>query len=246
MSNITLYATRPAFGLPDSSPFVMKTEVQLQMAELAYDKVASTPPQAPNGKLPYLVDGGETISDSTFIRAHIERRYGVDLDAGLDARQRAEAWAIERLLEDHLYFALVWFRWIDPGNFAKGPSQFASGATEVEREQMRRLLQDRKQADLRAQGIGRHAPGQIAALGERSIDALARLLGDRRHLMGDASSGVDATAFAMLAGVSTPFFDTPLRRAMEVRPNLADYVERMMRQYFPRHAWVDRTQPAPA
>lgn len=246
MPSLILYATRPAFGLPDSSPFVMKAEVQLQMAGLAYDKVASIPPQAPNGKLPYLVDGEETISDSTFIRAHVERSYGIDLDAGLDARQRAEAWAIERLLEDHLYFAMVWFRWIDPDNFAKGPSQFASGATEVEREQMRRLLQDRKQADLRAQGIGRHTPDQIATLGERSIDALARLLGDRRHLMGEASSGVDATAFAMLAGVSTPFFDTPLRRAVEARPNLVDYVERMMRRHFPGHAWVDSTQPTPA
>lgn len=246
LADITLYATRPVFGLPDSSPFVMKTEVQLQMAGLAYDKVASIPPQAPNGKLPYLLDDGETISDSTFIRAHIEAKYGIDLDAGLDPRQRAEAWALERLLEDHLYFALVWFRWIDPDNFARGPSQFASGASEAEREQMRRTLQERKSADLRAQGIGRHDAGRIAWLGERSIDALARLLGDRRHLMGDTASGVDATALAMLAGVATPCFETPLRRAVETRSNLVDYVERMMRRYYPGHAWAGHTQPGPA
>ena len=242
MSSLTLYATRPAFGLPDSSPFVMKSEVQLQMAGLAYDKVASIPPHAPKGKLPYLVDDGETVCDSTFIRTHIERRYGVDLDAGLDARQRAEAWAIERLLEDHLYFALVWFRWIDPDNFAKGPSQFASGATEADRAQMRKAIQDRKQMDLHAQGIGRHTPEQIATLGERSIDALAQLLGDRAHFMGDTASGIDATAFAMLAGASTPFFDTPLRRAMEARPNLVAYVVRMMQRHYPGHAWAGSTE----
>ncbi len=246
MSTITLYATRPAFGLPDSSPFVMKTEVQLKMAGLAYDKVASIPPQAPNGKLPYLVDDGVTVSDSTFIRAHIERRYAVDLDDGLDARQRAEAWAVERLLEDHLYFAMVWFRWIDPDNFARGPSQFASGATEAERAQMRRTLQARKQADLHAQGIGRHAPAQIAALGERSIEAVAQWLGPRRYLMGETASAVDATAFAMLAGVSTPYFDTPLRSAVEARPNLVRYVARMMQSHYPGHAWAGTAEAATA
>jgi glutathione S-transferase len=240
-SPITLHVTRAGFDLPDASPFVMKTEVQLKMAGLAYHRVATIPPQAPSGKLPYIVDRGEVVTDSTLIRAHIERTYGVDLDQGLDTRQRAECWAIERLLEDHLYFAMVWFRWIDPDNFAKGPAHFASGATETERAQARQAMQARKQADLHAQGIGRHTPGQIAALGVRSIEALAQLLGDRRHFAGDHPGGVDATALGVLAGVTTPFFDTPLRRAVESHPNLLAYIARMMQRYYPDHAWCART-----
>ncbi|KRE89426.1 glutathione S-transferase [Frateuria sp. Soil773] len=236
-TSLTLYATRPGFGLPDTSPFVLKTEVQLKMAGLAYDRASAIPPQAPNGKLPFVDDHGEVVSDSTFIRAHIERRYAVDLDAGLDARQRAQAWAIERLLEDHLYFAMVWFRWIDPENFAKGPAHFADGAPEEQREQLRKDLQARKSVDLHAQGLGRHAPAQIAELGRRSVDALAQLLGGQPYFLGDAPSGVDATAFGMLACVATPFFDTPLRRAVEAHPNLVAYVARMMRRYYPQHAW---------
>ncbi len=235
-SSLTLYATSAAFGLPDSSPFVIKTEVQLQMAGLAYDRASAIPPHAPNGKLPFINDHDEVVSDSTFIRAHVERKYAVDLDAGLDARQRAQAWAIERLLEDHLYFAMVWFRWIDPENFAKGPAHFADGAPEADREQLRKDLQARKAVELRAQGLGRHAPAQIAALGERSIDALAQLLGDQPYFMGESPHGVDATAFGVLACVITPFFDTPLRRAAEARPNLVAYVARMMQRYYPAHA----------
>ena len=136
-TNLTLFVTRAGFGLPDVSPFVLKTEVQLQMAGLAYERVSAVPPQAPKGKLPYIDDHGAVVSDSTFIRAHIERTYGLDLDAGLDAPQRAQAWAIERLLEDHLYFAMVWFRWIDPDNFARGPAQFANDAPEAERAAVR-------------------------------------------------------------------------------------------------------------
>ncbi|OOG60210.1 glutathione S-transferase family protein [Rhodanobacter sp. C03] len=236
-SSLTLYATRAGFGLPDTSPFVIKTEVQLKMAGLAYDRTSAIPPQAPNGKLPFINDHDEVMSDSTFIRAHIERKYGVDLDEGLDARQRAESWAIERLLEDHLYFAMVWFRWIDPENFAKGPAHFADSAPEADRAQLRHDMQARKAVELHAQGLGRHSPARIAELGKHSIDALSQLLGDKPYLMGGSSGGVDATAFGVLACVITPFFDTPLRRAAEAHPNLVDYVARMMQRYYPEHVW---------
>ena len=130
VSGLTLYVTRAAFDLPDTSPFVMKIEVQLVMAGLPYERVAMIPPQAPLGKLPFIDDHGEVVADSTFIRARIERKYGIDLDAGLDKHQRAQAWAIERLLEDHLYFAMVWFRWIDPGDstYPMGLGVMAAGA----------------------------------------------------------------------------------------------------------------------
>src|ERR1700733_9731513 len=232
-SSLTLYASRAGFGLPDTSPFVIKTEVQLKMAGLAYDRESTIPPQAPNGKLPFINDHDEVVSDSTLIRTHIERKYEVDLDEGLDARKRAESWAIERLLEDHLYFAMVWFRWIDPDNFAKGPAHFADGAPEADRAQLRHDMQARKAGELHAHGLGRHAPQQIAELGKRSIDALSQLLGDQLYLMRESPSGMDATAFGVLAAVLTPFFDTPLRRAAEARPNLAAYVDRMMRRFYP-------------
>jgi len=236
-TSLTLYATRAGFGLPDTSPFVMKTEVQLQMAGLAYERASAIPPQAPNGKLPYIDDHGEVVSDSTFICAHLERKHGIDLDVGLDALQRAQAWTIERLLEDHLYFAMVWFRWIDPDNFAKGPAHFADAAPEPERARMREEMQARKLAELHAQGLGRHPPARIAELGERSINALAQWLGGKPYLMGESPSAVDATAFGMLASVATPFFDTSLRRAVRARPNLMAFVDRMMRRYYPDHAW---------
>ena len=41
------------------------------------------PPASPKGQLPYIVDEAESIADSTFIRAHIEGKYGFDFDARL-------------------------------------------------------------------------------------------------------------------------------------------------------------------
>src|SRR5512142_2396080 len=121
---ITLYGSFPAFGLPQASPFVMKTEVQLKMAEIPYRLERGSPKDAPKHKIPYIVEAHHRIGDSTFIREHIERQHGVDLDRGLTPEMRARGWAIERMLEDHLYWAIVYERWMVDENFAKGPAHF--------------------------------------------------------------------------------------------------------------------------
>ncbi|HEY4126015.1 MAG TPA: hypothetical protein VGM36_15440, partial [Rhizomicrobium sp.] len=108
---ITLYGFGPAFGLPDPSPFVMKSEIQLKMAGIRYRFERGAPQDAPKGKIPFIQVGAHRVGDSTFIRAHIEKHHNFDFDAGLCTAERAQAWAIERMLEDHLYFAIVNFRW---------------------------------------------------------------------------------------------------------------------------------------
>ena len=44
---ITLYGFGTGFGLPEISPFVTKTEVQLKMADLPYRKERAMPPASP-------------------------------------------------------------------------------------------------------------------------------------------------------------------------------------------------------
>jgi len=51
---ITLYGFGPGFGLPEISPFVTKTEVQLKMAGLAYRKEKARPTSSPKGQLPFI------------------------------------------------------------------------------------------------------------------------------------------------------------------------------------------------
>src|SRR3984893_7239578 len=121
---IILYGFREGFGFREISPFVTKTEVQLKMAGLAYRKEKARPPASPKGQLPYIDDEAESIADSTFIRAHIEGKYGLDCDEPLKLQQCAQAWAFERRIEHHVYWALIGARWVDPENFAKGPAHF--------------------------------------------------------------------------------------------------------------------------
>lgn len=241
---ITLYGFGPNFGLPETSPYVTKTEVQLRLAGLEYRKEQAFPDQSPKGQLPFIDDSGELIADSTFIRAHIERKYGVDLDAGLDMGQRAQAWAIERMVENHFGWCVGHSRFFIPENFAKGPAHFFDHAPESRRAAMREAMQERVRDSFLAQGLLRHSAEEIEQLGTRSLVALSLFLGDKPYLMADRPTGVDAVCFAALAALITPFFDSPLARRAEDLPNLGAYVDRMMARFYPTFAWCELSQAA--
>ncbi len=179
------------------------------------------------------------MADSTFIRAHIERKYGVDLDENLTVRQRGEAWAIERMLENHFSYTVGYVRFCIPENFERGPAHFFDQAPEGVRGELRETLKARVAETFRAVGVGRHAPDEIEWLGARSLEALSDLMGGGPYLMGPWPCGADATAFAMLAGLLTPFFDAPLRRRAEGYPNLVAYTDRMMARYYPDFPWSE-------
>lgn len=234
---ILLYGAGPGFGLPEMSPYTMKTAVQLRMAGLDFILRPAMPAQSPKGQLPFIDDEGEMVADSTFIRLHLEWKYGFDLDAGLDPRQRAEAWAIERMVENHFGWAAAWPRYFLEENFCRGPAHFFDGVPEEQREQLIGQLKARVAANMRAVGVGRHEPDEIEWLGTRSLQSLSAILGDRPYLMGDRPSGVDAIAFAQLAALLTPHFDSPLRRQAEGFLNLSAYTDRMMARFFPDFVW---------
>ena len=235
------------FGLPETSPYVTKTEVQLRMAGLAYEKRQANPAQGPKGQIPFIDDGGRLIGDSAFIRMHIEREYGVDLDAGLSPLERAQAFAIELAIDHELAPAVTWFRWMIPANFEKGPSTFFNQLPADQREAFRSDVLQRVRASFLARGVGRHCEDEIVMLARRSLDALELLIADRPYLMGEHPCGADAFVFATVAAAMTPFFDTPIRTDAIRRPRLVAYVTRMMDRFYPEFEWdagITTTNPA--
>lgn len=247
---ITLYGFGSYLGMPDGSPYVMKGEILLRMAGLSYTKVVATggPDQGPKGKLPYIDDAGAVVADTSFIRAHIERKYGFDFDRVLDKTERAEAWAIERMIEDHLYWCCLHMRWGIDENFEKGPAHFFDRAPEAIRDKIRTGARAKVLGYLQAQGIGRHTPEQITDLGIRTLESLSALLGKRQWLMGDQPCGTDAAMTGMLATLLNPSLDSALRQIGLAQGNLAAYIDRAVPHFFPEFAWapVAKRQESPA
>jgi glutathione S-transferase len=230
---ITLYTFGPAFGLPDPSPFVMKAEMLLKLAKLPYRADTGGFRRAPKGKLPYIDDEGTIVADSSLIRFHIEKKYGIDLDAGLAPAERGVAWAFEKMCEEHLYWGLVIDRWMDERNFRAGPLQFFDRAPAPVRPFVVWAIRRQVRKTLRAQGLGRHAPTELQSLVARDFDAIADHLGEKPYFMGEHPTGADATIFAFIAGALCETFTAPTRDAAARHTNLVAYRDRMMREFYP-------------
>ncbi|WP_439685174.1 Glutathione S-transferase [Cupriavidus oxalaticus] len=233
---ITLYTFGPAFGLPDASPFVTKAEMLLKLAGLPYHARPGSLRRAPKGKLPYLDDTGRIVADSTMIRWHIEKTYHIDFDAGLSPAERGIAWAAEKLMEDHLYWAVARVRWLDQANFERGPAQFFRGVPAPVRGLAERLVRYKVRKTLWGQGLGRHSEEELVALASKGVTSIADILGDKRYLMGDKPCGADATLFAFAGSLLCPVFDTPIRTAAEGHGNLVAYMDRMRAEFYPGFA----------
>ncbi len=231
---ITLYGFGPAPGLPDLSPFVLKAMTLMKFAGVDYTVDTRGFRRAPKGKLPYIDDDGVIVADSTFIRLHLEKTRGVDFDAALSPPERAQAWAIEKLCEDHLMWIVTLHRWTDDDNFARGlgpvfDKMLPAPARAAAKWAIRRGMSWR----FWQQGVGRFTQDELAILGRRDVEALATLVGDKPYLFGERPCAADASVFAMLTLLMDPATASPTRDAALSMPALVAYRDRIMGRYFP-------------
>ena len=233
---ITLYTFGPMFGLPDPSPFVVKSLVHLKMSGLPFEVNSKGFNKAPKGKLPYINDDGEIIADSSFIYAHLQKKHGVDLDKGLTPEQRATGWALEKMCEEHFYWAVSDARWMIDANFNKGPTHFFDDAPAL----IRPLIIAKVRRDVKRRhhghGMGRHTRDQIESLAKRDLDAISDFLGDKPFLFGAEPHAADASIYGSVASALCPLFDTPIRSFAESHANLVAYAKRCTARWFPEIA----------
>ncbi len=233
---IKLYQFDPAFGLPNASPFCMKLETYLRMAALPFESPVATLRdfgRAPNGKLPYIEDDGQILADSTFIIDHLKARYGDRLDGWLSAEQSAVALAFQRLMEENLYWAVLYTRWIEPQWWALTQTAFFGKLPVPLKWIVPALARRGLRKELHGHGMGRHSEAQIHAIGKRDITALADFLGDKPYFMGTEPCSLDATGYGFLANLVWPPVESALKQHTQQHPQLQAYCERMRSRYYP-------------
>lgn len=231
---ITLFQFPRFWGLPNISPFCLKLETYLCMANIPY-KVVSTRnlSRTPKGKLPFIQDGDVTLSDTSLIIDYLKKQYGDPLDAHLNELQKAEGLAIQRLVEEHLYWTIVYSRWIDPSSAHLIKSTILAEVPGLIRPFVYSLINKKTRKQLFEQGIGRHSQDEIYALGISDLEALAEFLSSRCFLLGDTATSYDVSAFAFLANILFSPVNSPLKSYMNLHPELAAYCERIGQLAYP-------------
>ena len=232
---IKLIQFAPALGLPNASPFCLKLETYLRMANVPYEIPPVTMAafsKAPKGKMPYIEDNGKLIADSAFIITHLKARYGDPLDANLTPEHRAISQAFTRLLEENLYWAVVYARWIEPAGWAITRPAFFNTMPAPFKWFVPTLARRGLVKSLHGHGMGRHSREEIYAIGQRDITALADYLGEKKFFLGESPSSVDATVYGFLANLIWAPIENPLKEHAKQYPQLEAYCTRMRDRYF--------------
>lgn len=237
MATIKLQKFGPAFGLPDASPFVMKVETYLRITGQPYDPVTGDVRKAPRKQLPVIEIDGKAVADSSVIIDMLEAARPEKLDAHLDARQLAVAQAFKSMLEEHLYFCMLYMRWsTDDGWTVFEPSLRemlgVAGVPGLLRGVIASQARKYTKARTATQGVGRQPRAEIVATSNKILDSLAVQLGDGPFFFGEKPSTYDATVYAFAAGALCPAFDNEVRKHAASKPNLTAYAARIHDRYW--------------
>ena len=219
-------------GTPNPGPFCIKLETALRLSGVPYEtSYVTNPAQGPKLKAPFADIDGTRLGDSTLILERLKSLNGVDLDARLTPAERGQSHALQRLIEERLYFILVYSRWMEDHNWAVIKALFFGPIPQPLRLLISRMARKNTWNKLLAQGLGRHSRDEIYAFGAADLKAMSDVLGEKAFFFGAEPSMADASAYALLISILGPDLSSPLKDAALAHPNLGAYVERMGEVY---------------
>lgn len=228
---IRLHQFKPNKKTRNFSPYCLKLETYLRMAQFPYEPVNDNDPRkAPKKKLPWIEDDGQIVADSGIIVDYLKKKYGDKVDAWLGAAERAQAHALRRMMEEHLNFVLAYSRWVEGWDTVR--DFFFRGAPAPVRLLVAPIIRKDMIKTLYRQGMGRHTPGEVYEAGKADLTALSEVLGQKPFFLGDRPASIDATAYGFLNNILNDVVDSPLKKHAASLPNLAAFCDRMKEKYF--------------
>jgi len=198
------------------------------MANLPYDiQIELNPGKGPKGKMPFIEDAGEKIPDSSFIIEHLIRKYSLDHLTITNPEKEAQALAFKSMIEDALYFGLLYSRWVDPNGFKVVKSSFLPMFPPVIGHPFLAFIRNNLIKQSKAQGLGRHSASEVYAISEKQISSLATLLGENEFFFENKVTYFDATAYAFLNTIMKQPIESPIKKGIKAHSNLCEYIRRM-------------------
>lgn len=195
-----------ACNLKQLSPFVVKVEMALLYLELEYEVKHTSPIKipllSPTGKAPWIRVGNVTLSESDSIIAFLNDKACGALFAGLTNDQHVLGLALKRLTEDHLYWLMVWAKWIsDTSRAALAESLFNQYPRPI-KMMISAATKRHIYAKCKSQGIGSMNEEERGIEAVKDLSALSDQLQKMPFLLGSDITVYDFSVAAMLSSIT--------------------------------------------
>ncbi|MDQ5920881.1 MAG: hypothetical protein QG673_937 [Pseudomonadota bacterium] len=232
---IKLYQFPPPPNFPNFSPYCVKLETYLKIAQIPYTNVFTLNlSKNPKKLMPYIELDGQIIGDSSFIIDKMIELHGDLVDNWLTPEQQALRVVFERLFENHLTQIMVYFRWVHPEGWSQFREIIFHGSPKLIKIFIGNWWVKKIGSRLRgAPAVGNFSADELLRRAKKDFDALSAYLGDKPFMFGDKISTIDGLMLAVFGGIACVPVETPLKELAVQYENLKNHSLRLLSTYYP-------------
>ncbi|WP_420547195.1 glutathione S-transferase family protein [Curvivirga sp.] len=225
---ITLYQYPPALGVGNLSAFCLKTEAWLKLSGLEY-KVEHVfdPRKGPKNKAPFIGHNEDQIGDSTLIIEYLKNKFDIHVGREMTKEEEAVAKAFQTLIEEHLYWCIVFNRWIEDENWPLTKEIFFGNMPSIMKTIIPNMARKSVVSTLYHHGLGRHSREEIYYFAEKDVKAISDYLGNKRFFCGNDFTEIDLCIYATIVNMRIDDFKGPLKGLIKKYGNLNDHCDRV-------------------
>jgi len=215
---VYLYQSPRTPRIPSISPQELKLESWLKFHGIAYENIDHKAKlSSKNGTLPFIEFNGEEIADTAVIKT-LADKFGKEMSAHLNQEQRIVEHAMMKMVENHLYWAIMHWRTSNVDNTVKAykihlPS-FMGSKVPLGLLNMYFKFNFCKKVQKKVKSLG---ITNIEEMGRSDLNVLSDMLAEKEFMFGDEPSMLDLVVYSHMAQLVMVEADHPCP--------LRDYVE---------------------
>jgi len=236
---VYLYQSSRTPQIPNISPQELKLESWLKFHGIPYENVNHNAKlTSKKGSLPFIELNGEEVADADIIETLAEK-FGKEMPAKLSQEQKSVEHAMIKMVENHIYWAIMDWRTNNVDNILKAykihlPTYLVSKAPLAALNLYFRFVVCKKaKKKVKSQELE-----NVEMLGKNDLKVLRDLLGEKEFVFGNEPSLLDLVVFSQLAQLIMVEEDYPctLRDFLQAEcKNLVGLHERMREKCWGGH-----------
>ncbi len=226
-----LFILPAIWNLPTAHSFSLKMVTFLKIVNLPFNVRYDGYEKAPNGMMPYINDDGHIIADTNKMITYLKEKYQLNIDNDLTDENWALTNDIQQLIEEQMYWIILYSRFIDPVGWDIIKHDFFQTIPEKSQDIIATKIKNKFKKELEEHGLLSHSEKEIYKLAAQYTSIASETLGKKNYMFGDDPHTIDACVFGFLGAIYFSPLDTALNQNIKKHPNLIDYCERIMKKY---------------